>query len=281
MFMANPLLNDKAFAKAVEKTPEQAGWAAPKGGSATDTQTTWNAPITDGPISPWRSANPMTANGAMSATLFLMVLLVAAATFGWSSVQTIGVGEAVTFPSWAMIALIVGFVSVLVATFKPTTARFLAPVYALAEGAVVGAISKVFNIQYPGIVLQAVGATIGVFVVMLTLYRTGILRVTDKFRRIVIGATLGLAAFYLFSFIVGMFGSSLIPTGSSGMSIGFSVLVAGLAAMNLALDFDFIDKAEAAGAPKHMEWFAALGIMVTLVWLYLEILRLLAKMRDR
>ena len=279
--MANPLLNDKAFAKAVEKTPEQAGWAAPKGGSATDSSTTWNAPITDGPVSPWRSANPMTANGAMSATLFLMVLLVAAATFGWSSVQTIGVGEAVAFPSWAMIALIVGFVSVLVATFKPTTARFLAPVYALAEGAVVGAISKVFNIQYPGIVLQAVGATIGVFVVMLTLYRTGILRVTDKFRRIVIGATFGLAAFYLFSFIVGMFGSSLIPTGSSGMSIGFSVLVAGLAAMNLALDFDFIDKAEAAGAPKHMEWFAALGIMVTLVWLYLEILRLLAKMRDR
>ena len=279
--MANPLLNDKAFAKAVEKTPEQAGWAAPKGGSATATQTTWNAPITDGPVSPWRSANPMTANGAMSATLFLMVLLVAAATFGWSSVQTIGVGEAVSFPGWAMMAMIVGFVSVLVATFKPTTARFLAPVYALAQGAVVGAISKVFNIQYPGIVLQAVGATIGVFVVMLTLYRTGILRVTDKFRRIVIGATLGLAAFYLFSFIVSLFGSSLIPTGSSGMSIGFSVLVAGLAAMNLALDFDFIDKAEAAGAPKHMEWFAALGIMVTLVWLYLEILRLLAKMRDR
>jgi uncharacterized YccA/Bax inhibitor family protein len=279
--MANPLLNDKAFAKAVEKTPEQAGWAAPKGGSANGTQTTWNAPITDGPVSPWRSANPMTANGAMSATLFLMVLLVAAATFGWSSVQTIGVGEAVSFPGWAMMAMIVGFVSVLVATFKPTTARFLAPVYALAQGAVVGAISKVFNIQYPGIVLQAVGATIGVFVVMLTLYRTGILRVTDKFRRIVIGATLGLAAFYLFSFIVSLFGSSLIPTGSSGMSIGFSVLVAGLAAMNLALDFDFIDKAEAAGAPKHMEWFAALGIMVTLVWLYLEILRLLAKMRDR
>ena len=281
MVMANPLLNDKAFSKAVERTPDQAGWAAPKGGSAADAPTTWNAPITDGPVSPWRSANPMTANGAMSATLFLMVLLVGAATYGWSSVKTIGVGEAVSFPSWAMIAFIVGFVSVLVATFKPTTARFLAPVYALAQGAVVGAISKVFNIQYPGIVLQAVGATIGVFVVMLTLYRTGILRVTDKFRRIVIGATLGLAAFYLFSFIAGFFGANLIPTGSSTMSIGFSVLVAGLAAMNLALDFDFIDKAEAAGAPKHMEWFAALGIMVTLVWLYLEILRLLAKMRDR
>jgi uncharacterized YccA/Bax inhibitor family protein len=281
--MANPLLNDKAFSKAVERTPDQAGWAAPKGGSAADTPTTWNAPITDGPVSPWRSANPMTANGAMSATLFLMVLLVGAATFGWSSVKTVTEGSvsAGSIPGWAFMAMIVGFVSVLVATFKPTTARFLAPVYALAQGAVVGAISKVFNIQYPGIVLQAVGATIGVFVVMLTLYRTGILRVTDKFRRIVIGATLGLAAFYLFSFIAGFFGANLIPTGSSTMSIGFSVLVAGLAAMNLALDFDFIDKAEAAGAPKHMEWFAALGIMVTLVWLYLEILRLLAKMRDR
>jgi uncharacterized YccA/Bax inhibitor family protein len=198
-------------------------------------------------------------------------------------VQTVTDGNvsAGSIPGWAFMAMIVGFVSVLVATFKPTTARFLAPVYALAQGAVVGAISKVYNIAYPGIVLQAVGATIGVFVVMLTLYRTGILRVTDKFRRIVIGATLGLAAFYLFSFIAGFFGANLIPSGSSTMSIGFSVLVAGLAAMNLALDFDFIDKAEAAGAPKHMEWFAALGIMVTLVWLYLEILRLLAKMRDR
>ena len=281
--MANPLLNDKAFSKAVERTPDQAGWAAPKGGSAADTPTTWNAPITDGPVSPWRSANPMTANGAMSATLFLMVLLVGAATFGWSSVQPVTDGNvsAGSIPGWTFMAMIVGFVSVLVATFKPTTARFLAPVYALAQGAVVGAISKVYNIAYPGIVLQAVGATIGVFVVMLTLYRTGILRVTDKFRRIVIGATLGLAAFYLFSFIAGFFGANLFPTGSSTMSIGFSVLVAGLAAMNLALDFDFIDKAEAAGAPKHMEWFAALGIMVTLVWLYLEILRLLAKMRDR
>jgi uncharacterized YccA/Bax inhibitor family protein len=279
--MANPLLNDKAFSKAVERTPDQAGWAAPQGGTTAGEPTTWNAPITDGPVTPWRSANPMTANGAMSATLLLMALLIGAATYGWSSVETIGVNDAISFPSWAMIAMIVGFVSVLVATFKPTTARFLAPVYALAQGAVVGAISKVFNIQYPGIVLQAVGATIGVFVVMLTLYRTGVLRVTDKFRRIVIGATLGLVAFYLFSFIAGFFGANLIPSGSSGMSIGFSVLVAGLAAMNLALDFDFIDKAEAAGAPKHMEWFAALGIMVTLVWLYLEILRLLAKMRDR
>ena len=279
--MANPLLNEKAFTKAVERTPDQAGWGSPQGKS------TWNPPISDGPVSPYIQAKApgqtMTANGAMSATLFLMVLLVGAATYGWSSVQTVTDGNvsAGSIPRWTYMAMIVGFVSAIVAMFKPKSAQFLAPVYALAQGAVVGAISKVYNIAFPGIVLQAVGATIGVFVVMLTLYRTGILRVTDKFRRIIVGATLGLMVFYLFSFVVGLFGANMFPSGSSTMSIGFSVLVAGLAAMNLALDFDFIDKAEAAGAPKHMEWFAALGIMVTLVWLYLEILRLLAKMRQR
>jgi len=277
--MANPLLNEKAFTKAVERTPDQAGWGSAEGKS------TWNAPISDGQVSPYISAKApgqtMTANGAMSATMFLMVLLVASATYGWTTVQPLTVGGSVSFPSWAMIALLVGLGCAFGVMFKPTAARFLAPVYAIAQGSVVGAISKMFNVQYPGIVVQAVGATIGVFVMMLVLYRTGILRVTDKFRRIIIGATMGLMAFYLVSFIVGLFGANLIPTGSSTMSIGFSVLVAGLAAMNLALDFDFIDKAEAAGAPKHMEWFAAFGIMVTLVWLYLEILRLLAKMRDR
>jgi len=276
--MANPLLNEKAFTKAVERTPDQAGWGSAEGKS------TWNPPISDGQVSPYISAKApgqtMTANGAMSATMFLMVLLVAAATFGWSQVTELESGQ-ITIPSWVMGGLIVGLICAFGVMFKPTAARFLAPVYAIAQGSVVGAISKMFNVQYPGIVVQAVGATIGVFVMMLVLYRTGILRVTDKFRRIVIGATMGLMAFYLFSFVAGFFGANLIPTGSSTMSIGFSVLVAGLAAMNLALDFDFIDKAEAAGAPKHMEWFAAFGIMVTLVWLYLEILRLLAKMRDR
>lgn len=276
--MANPLLNEKAFTKAVERTPDQAGWGSPSGKS------TWNPPISDGPVTPYIQTKvpgqTMTANGAMSATIFLMVLLVAAATFGWSQVRSLEDGT-MAIPGWVMGGVVVGLICAFGVMFKPTAARFLAPVYAIAQGSVVGAISKIFNVQYPGIVVQAVGATIGVFVVMLVLYRTGILRVTDKFRRIVIGATLGLMAFYLVSFIVGLFGANIFPTGSSTMSIGFSVLVAGLAAMNLALDFDFIDKAEAAGAPKHMEWFAAFGIMVTLVWLYLEILRLLAKLRDR
>jgi uncharacterized YccA/Bax inhibitor family protein len=276
--MANPLLNEKAFTKAVERTPDQAGWGSAVGKS------TWNPPISDGQVSPYISAKApgqtMTANGAMSATMFLMVLLIAAATFGWSQVTELESGQ-ITIPSWVMGGVIVGLICAFGVMFKPNAARILAPVYAIAQGSVVGAISKMFNVQYPGIVVQAVGATIGVFVMMLILYRTGILRVTDKFRRIIIGATMGLMAFYLVSFIVGLFGANIFPTGSSTMSIGFSVLVAGLAAMNLALDFDFIDKAEAAGAPKHMEWFAAFGIMVTLVWLYMEILRLLAKMRDR
>jgi len=274
--MANPLLNDKAFAHATDRSPDQAGWAAPGSGGAT----TWNPPITDGPVSPWTGTERMTANGAMSATLMLSVLLLAGATVGWMQVKELD-GQVASFPGWVIGAMIVGLISAVVASFKPNFARFLAPVYAIAQGAAVGAISKAYNVTYDGIVLQAVGATIGVFVVMLTLYRTGIVRVTDKFRRTVIGATMGLAVFYLASWIISFFGPNLIPSGSSLMSIGFSVFVAALAAFNLALDFDFIEQAERQGAPKHMEWFAALGLLVTLVWLYLEILRLLAKMRDR
>jgi uncharacterized YccA/Bax inhibitor family protein len=276
--MSNPLLNDKAFAKASAKTADQAGWAAPSGAP-----TQWNPPVSDGPTSAWSGTRTetMTANGAMSATLMLTVLLIAAATFGWSQVAEPGFNESVAFPGWAMGGIIVGFITALVVAFKPMMARFLAPVYALAQGVAVGAISKVYNIAYEGIVLQAVGATIGVFVVMLVLYRTGVLRVTNTFRRVVVGATIGIGVFYLASWIVSFFGADIFPSGSSTFSILFSFFVAGLAAFNLALDFDFIDRAEREGAPKQMEWFAAFGLLVTLVWLYLEILRLLAKLRER
>jgi uncharacterized YccA/Bax inhibitor family protein len=131
-------------------------------------------------------------------------------------------------------------------------------------------------------VVQAVGTTLAVFGVMLFLYRTRILRVTDKFRRIVIGATLGVMVFYLASFVFSMFGANVsFLSSSSGVGILFSLFVAGLAAFNLALDFDFIERGEAMGLPRRMEWFAALGLLVTLVWLYLEVLRLLAKLRER
>ena len=267
--MANPLLTDKAMGLGnLDKRNDS--WAPPT-----------VEPMNDGPVTRW-DGGIMTVAGTASATMMLLVLILASATVTWLSIDAPAPGEMVQIPfGWVIGGFVVGLIAVVVGSFKPHLARIAGPIYALAEGVVLGAISRAYSEQYNGIVLQAVGATIGVFVVMLTLYRTGVLRVTDKFRRIVIGATLGLVVFYLFSFVAGFFGANLIPSGSSGMSIGFSVLVAGLAAMNLALDFDFIDKAEAAGAPKHMEWFAALGIMVTLVWLYLEILRLLAKMRDR
>lgn len=274
--MSNPILNEKSFAKVVERSSGQAGWAAPQAN-----QQTFRAPISDGPVSPYKSGDVMTASGTASAALLLTLLLVASAIFGWSSVSE-SVNGAVTFPGWTMGGALVGFVLALVLTFKPKLARVLAPIYAVAQGVFVGAISKVFNTAYDGIVLQAVGITLGVFVVMLVLYRTGVIRVTDKMRRTVIGATLGVAVFYGVSLILSLFGANISFFNSSSLiGIGFSLLVAGLAAMNLALDFDFIERGEQSGLPKYMEWYAAFGLLVTMVWLYLEILRLLAKLRDR
>jgi uncharacterized YccA/Bax inhibitor family protein len=276
--MSNPLLNDRVFEGASRRSAGEAGWAAPERASGAST---WAPPVTDGPVSAWTPAGAvMTARGAMSATLMLAVVMVAAAVVGWGQVATAADGT-VALPGWLFAAAIGGMVAALVATFKPAWARVLAPVYAVLQGLVVGAISKVYNVAYDGIVLQAVGATLGVFLVMLALYRTRVLRVTSTFRRVVVGATLGIMAFYLVAIVASFFGAELVPSGSGLFSIGFSVVVAAIAAFNLALDFDFIEQAERAGAPKHMEWFAALGLLVTIVWLYLEILRLLAKLRDR
>jgi len=153
--------------------------------------------------------------------------------------------------------------------------------YAIAQGVVVGAISRAYSIQYSGIVLQAVGATLGVFVAMLVMYRTGIIRVNDKFRRVVMSAMVGLLIFYGVSFLFNLLGANItFFNDASLLGIGFSIFVAGLAAASLALDFDFIERGEKEGLPKQMEWFAALGVVITLVWLYLEILRLLSKLRD-
>lgn len=274
--MSNPILNERAFSRAAGRSAEQAGWAAPQSGTGT-----WQAPITDGPVSPWERTVPMTAGGAISAAILLAVLLVGAAVFGWSQAPT---ADSAGAPGWILGGVLVGLVAAMVSFFKPPLARIFAPIYALAQGVAVGAISRVFDEQYDGIVLQAVGATLGVFVVMLVLYRTGVIRVTDRFRRTIIGATLGVLVFYGLSLLLSLFGLDGGRTllNSNGMlGIGISVVVAAIAAFNLALDFDFIERASAARAPKHMEWVAALGLLVTIVWLYLEMLRLLAKLRSR
>ena len=267
--MSNPYLNDKAIAAAA-----QAGWAAPE--PSTQVLGPARTPITDGPVSSWQP-RVMTVNGTITATGVLLVVLITSAVFGWMATDDLG-----NLPGLALAGILVGFGCAIVVHFKPMWSRVLAPVYAVAQGFFLGAISKAYNEAYDGVVIQAVGATLGVFFVMLVLYRTGVIKVTDKFRRTVVMATLGLMAFYLVSFVLSLFGVNIgIMQSASLLGIGFSIFAATLAALNLALDFDFIEKGSKAGLPKGMEWFAAFGLLITLVWLYLELLRLLSKLQQR
>jgi uncharacterized YccA/Bax inhibitor family protein len=271
--VANPILNDKAFRDA----------AARDGGRVPPPpDTTWHPPIDDGPSSPWTPtiAERMTVGGTIQVTAILFGLLLFAAVFGWAAVPSVGEGEATEFPALALVGVLVGFGAVILASFKPRLARFAGPVYALAQGFAVGAISKAYENYQDGIVVQALGVTVAVFAVMLFLHTSRILVVTDRMRRIVIGATLGVAAFYLVALLIRLFGGGVsFLSSASPLGIAFSVLVAGLAAFNLALDFDFIERGSRGALPKHFEWLAGLGLLVTIVWLYLEILRLISKLR--
>lgn len=263
--MPNPVLNEKSFREA-----SRAGWAAPDGA------TQYIPGITDGPTSPFAQGQ-MTMNGTMTATAVLFALLLGAAVFGWNAVK-VNAG----FPSWILVGILAAFGLSMLLRFKPKMAMVLAPIYALIEGVIVGAISKVYNVAYNGIVFQAVGATLGVFAVMLFLYRTRIIKVTDRMRKVVGAATLGLMVFYLLTIGLHFLHVNVpLVNSSSGFGILFSVLAAGLAAWHLALDFDNIEKWTTAGSPKYMEWYAGFGLMVTVVWLYLELLRLLSKLNRR
>ena len=155
--------------------------------------------------------------------------------------------------------------------------------YAIAQGFFLGGISAIFEAQYPGIVIQAVGLTLGTLTSLLFLYKTGIVKPTENFRLMIVSATMGIVMLYFVSFIMNLFGSSGVGfIHSNGLfGIGFSLFVVGIAALNLVLDFDFIEQGSEVGAPKYMEWFGAFSLMVTLIWLYLEMLRLLAKLRSR
>jgi uncharacterized YccA/Bax inhibitor family protein len=228
----------------------------------------------------------MSMNGTIARTGLLLVL--ALITGGWTWHHFVEVAQQGGLPAgmaaispylWG--GLIVGFVLALVTSFASRWAGLTAPLYAMAEGCALGGISVMLNLRYPGIVMQAVMLTAGVLAVMLLLYRSGIIKVTDKFRMGVVAATGAIALLYLVDIGLRAFASIQIPfiheTGALG--IGFSLLVVGLAALNLVLDFDMIERATAQGAPKYMEWYGAFALMVTLVWLYMEILRLLSKAR--
>jgi len=270
--VSNPILNEKAVEAA------RAGWAAPEAAA----RSTQIPPMTDGPVSSWQAAsNTMTVRGTATATGALMVLLLAAATVGWMmgpDRDALNPG----FPMLAIAGVLVGFVCAIIVSFKPMLARVLGPIYAIGEGFFLGVISKSYNNWQNGIVVQAVGATLGVFLVMLFLYKSRIIKVTDRFKRIVIMATMGLMAMYLVSFMINIFGGNVqFLQSASPMGIAFSVFAAGLAAMMLAVDFDLIEKGAQAGWPKGMEWYAAFGLLTTLVWLYLELLRLISKLNQR
>jgi uncharacterized YccA/Bax inhibitor family protein len=226
------------------------------------------------------AANRMTLDGTVNKTGILLVCAMATAAWVWR--MFLQSHSLVDVSPLMLVGLIGGFVCAIVTMFKKEWSPVTAPIYALLEGLVLGGLSAVVDLRYPGIAIQAVGLTFGTLFVLLLAYRSGMIRVTQKFRLGIIAATGGIMVFYLLEMVLGFFGFQFTTINGSGpIGIGFSLIVVGIAALNLVLDFDFIEQGVRVGAPKYMEWYGAFGIMVTLVWLYLEILRLLAKMRSR
>ena len=266
MRTTNPALTEKAF-------EDSAGWAA----GVERLEDAYAAPSYGGPI---ERTDVMTVNGTVWATAALLVLVVAAGVVGWNSVDS--TADTVSLPGWLLPVLLGGLGVAILTIFKPAWARFTSPVYALLEGAFLGAISAAYNSAYDGIVIQAVGLTVGVFAVMLFLFATRVIKVTDKLRMGIVAATGGILLVYVANMVLGIFGASVPFLHDTGpMGIGISLLIVGVAAFNLLLDFDLIEKGSQIGAPKHMEWYAAFGLLVTIIWLYLELLRLLAKLQSR
>lgn len=227
----------------------------------------------------------MTVNGTVNKTIALVALVVIGAAWVWSryaAALPAGPGEAASAVSGYLIGgLIGGLVLAFATVFKPTWAKFTGPAYAVLEGFVVGGISALLNNRYPGIVIEAVGLTFAVAAGMLLIYRSGLIKVTPAFQRGVIAATFGIFLFYGVTWLLSLFHvDTSMLFGHSGLSIGISLVIVVIAALNLVLDFHFIDQGAKAGLPRHMEWYLAWGLTVTLVWLYLEILRLLANSRS-
>ena len=220
----------------------------------------------------------MTIDGVVNKTFILLGLLAFSAYYVWDKVVT-AQSFAVASPfMWG--GIIGGLIVAMVTIFKPNLSHITAPVYALLEGLALGGISIMMEMSYPGIVMQAVALTFAVMFALLAAYRSGLIKVTDNFRMMVVGATGGIFVFYLLDIILGFFGVNMPFINSGGIfGIGFSLVVVAVASMNLVLDFDFIENSAKRGAPRYMEWYGAFSLMVTLVWLYLEILRLISKAR--
>ena len=226
----------------------------------------------------------MTVSGTVNKIAMMLLLVVSSASYTWGiyfdSAQTGGLSTAIM--PWMIGGGVAGFVLALITIFKPVWSPFTAPIYAVCQGLLLGGLSASFNAIYPGIVMQAVGLTFAILFMMLFAYKSGLIKVTQKFRTGIIAATGGIFIFYMATWILGMFGVDMgFALGNSLFSIGISLFIVAIASLNLVLDFDFIEKSAQKGAPKYMEWYGAFGIMVTLIWLYLEILRLLSKISSR
>lgn len=249
----NPFLNNKSFSSAVSRKDE-----------------VHNATLID-------YNQEMTLAGTINKSIILFLLLTASAMVIWWMAFN---GLNPIAP--AIGGAVVGLVLVLISAFKPQYSPYLAPGYALFEGLFIGGISAIFETMYPGIVMQAVGATFVTFMICLGLYKYKIVKVTEQFKSVVVAATLAIATYYLISWLFSMF-TSFVPVhyGNSMMSIGISVFVIVIAALNLFLDFDRIEKGADQKMPKYMEWYGAMGLMITLVWLYIEFLRLLSKLSSK
>jgi uncharacterized YccA/Bax inhibitor family protein len=219
----------------------------------------------------------MTLAGVINRSTVLLLLVAATATGVWAYSDS---NPSVVYPT-VMIGALGGFAVAMVTSFKREWSPVTSPVYAVLEGLFIGGISLVMEHRFPGLVLQAVLLTFGVMFALLAAYQTRIIRPSETFKSVIVGATFGIVIVYLISMVMQLFFHTEIPliNGSGPMGIAFSLVVVGIAALNLVLDFDFIENGVAAGAPKWMEWYAAFALTVTLVWLYIEILRLLSKMR--
>ncbi|HEY4392940.1 MAG TPA: Bax inhibitor-1/YccA family protein [Polyangia bacterium] len=254
---SNPALNSKSFGGFV----------------GVDPRTATSRPETE-------ATGTMTIQGTVDKTAILLAVTVFAAIWPWKLFfETHDFNVVVPF---VMIGMLGGFVLALITIFKKSWARVTALLYAACEGLTLGGISALFEVRYHGIAFQAMALTFGVLAIMLVAYKTKAIRATEGFKLGVIAATGAIALVYVLSMVLGMFGVHMgFLTSSGPLGIGISLLVVGVAALNLVLDFDVVEQGARAGAPKYMEWYGAFGILVTLVWLYLEILRLLAKLNNR
>lgn len=219
----------------------------------------------------------MTVQGTVNKIALMLLLVVASATFTWGQVLSGEGGQGLMIAGG-----IGGFIVALITVFNKKRSNVLAPIYAVLEGLFLGGISAFFESMYPGLVMRAIVLTFAVLFAMLFAYKTQIIKVTQKFRTGVIAATMGIAVAYFLSFILRIFGvDTTFMFGGGTMGIVISLVIVAVAALNLVLDFDFIEKGEQAQLPKYFEWYGAFGLMVTLIWLYIEILRLLSYLSGR